>query len=269
MAIWPNLLSGFKLLKEVDLNAVREKAEADVYIMVMGREGSGRTELINQLVSGPRAGQTAAVPPVSKHGLNAEIVTRPNTVVLCLIDATIENREAEYDLVERLHRSGARVIVCYNGMDAGGKQGAGLKDMGLLPDVEKVIIDAANRESVLGSLVPVVLRVCKGMEIPLARRFALFREVVCRKLIDEACMMNSVYSFTTGLAEMNIILNVPLNVADVIVLTKNQALMSYKISLAMGMAADWKETAPKLAAVVGNAFLWRQAARSLVGLIPA
>lgn len=61
----------------------------------------------------------------------------------------------------------------------------------------------------------------------------------------------------------------PLNLADIVVLTKNQALMAYKISLAMGMMADWKETVPKLATVVGSAFLWRQAARSLVGLIPA
>jgi hypothetical protein len=37
----------------------------------------------------------------------------------------------------------------------------------------------------------------------------------------------------------------------------------------MGLPSDWRETIPKLATVVGSAFLWRQLARQLVGLIPA
>jgi len=65
------------------------------------------------------------------------------------------------------------------------------------------------------------------------------------------------------------VLDIPLNVADMAVLTKNQALMAYKIALAMGLPSDWRETIPKLATVVGSAFLWRQVARQLIGLIPA
>jgi len=97
----------------------------------------------------------------------------------------------------------------------------------------------------------------------------MLREPMCRKLIDDTSFINGAYSLTTGLAEINPVLDIPLNVADMAVLTKNQALMAYKIALAMGLPSDWRETIPKLATVVGSAFLWRQAARQLIGLIPA
>jgi uncharacterized protein (DUF697 family) len=97
----------------------------------------------------------------------------------------------------------------------------------------------------------------------------MLREPVCQKLIDDTSFINGAYSLTTGLAEINPVMDIPLNMADLVVLTKNQALMAYKIALAMGLPSDWRETLPKLATVVGGAFLWRQLARQLVGLIPA
>ena len=97
----------------------------------------------------------------------------------------------------------------------------------------------------------------------------MLREPVSRKLIEDTCFINAAYSLTTGLAEMNILFDLPLNVADIVVLTKNQTLMAYKIALAFDLPSDWRETIPKLATVVGSAFLWRLTARQLVGLVPA
>jgi uncharacterized protein (DUF697 family) len=269
MPKWPDFISGFKLLKEVDLNAVREKAEAPVHVMVVGREGCGRTTLINQLLSGPRQGDPPGIPPLSEHGIDGEIIFKPECLVLLVLDATMSAYTVEKEVFRKLLHNGARVVVCYNKMDLIGDKQAVLNGAVEWKDAEVAAVSAIDRGSLLQELAPAVLRACKGLEIPLARCIPLLREPVCRKLIDEACFVNSAYSLTTGLAEINVFLDVPLNLADIVVLTKNQALMSYKISLAMGMAADWKETVPKLAAVVGSAFLWRQAARSLVGLIPA
>ena len=268
MPKWPDLINGFKLLKEVDLNAVREKAEAPVHVMVVGREGCGRTTLINQLLSGPRQGDPPGIPPLSEHGTDAEIIVKPETLVLLVLDATAGVYTEEKEVFTKLIRNSARIVVCYNKMDLIGDRQSVLNGAVEWKDAEVAAISAVDRESLLQGLLPAILRACKGLEIPLARRIPLLREAVCRKLIDDACFVNSAYSFTTGLAEMNVFLDIPLNLADMVVLTKNQALMSYKISLAAGMVADWKETVPKLAAVVGSAFLWRQAARSLVGLVP-
>jgi uncharacterized protein (DUF697 family) len=97
----------------------------------------------------------------------------------------------------------------------------------------------------------------------------MLRETVARKLIGDTCLINAAYSLATGLAEMNILFDLPLNAADIVVLTKNQALMAYKIALAFDLPTDWRETIPKLVTVVGSAFLWRLIARQLVGLVPA
>lgn len=269
MPRWPDLITGFKLLKEVDLNAVREKAEIPVHVMVVGREGAGRTTLISRLLEGPRQGQPPGIPPVSEHGIDGEIVVKPESLVLLVLDPAHAPHTQEAEALRKLLRAGARVVVCYNSFNPVADTQAILNGAAGWKDAEVAAVWATDRASVVRGLVPAILRACKGLEIPLARRIPLLREAVCRKLIDDACAVNSTYSLTTGLAEINVLLSVPLNLADIVVLTKNQALMAYKISLAMGMTADWKETVPKLATVVGSAFIWRQAARSLVGLIPA
>jgi uncharacterized protein (DUF697 family) len=118
------------------------------------------------------------------------------------------------------------------------------------------------------NLVPAMLRIYKEREIVLARNLPLFREPVSRKLIEDTCFINAAYSLTSGLAGINLLLTVPLNITDMVVLTKNQTLMTYKIALAFDLPADWRQTIHKLATVVGTAFLWRTIARQLVGLVP-
>jgi hypothetical protein len=87
-------------------------------------------------------------------------------------------------------------------------------------------------------------------------------------LIEETSLTNAGFSLTTGIVEIVPVLTVPLTAGDIVVLTKNQAIMAYKIALAMGLPADWRETLPQLGAVVGGGFMWRQIARQLIGLIP-
>ena len=88
------------------------------------------------------------------------------------------------------------------------------------------------------------------------------------KLIKDTSLINASYSLATGLAQMNILLTMPLNVADIVVLTKNQALMAYRLALSGGLSSDWRQTIPKLATVVSTAFLWRLIARQSIGLLP-
>jgi uncharacterized protein (DUF697 family) len=52
------------------------------------------------------------------------------------------------------------------------------------------------------------------------------------------------------------------------VLTKNQAMLVYRLALAYGAPPDFQSRIREVIPVIGGAFLWRQAARSLVGLIP-
>ncbi len=87
-------------------------------------------------------------------------------------------------------------------------------------------------------------------------------------MINDTCFSNAVYSFSTGLAEIVPVLDIPLNIADILVLTKAQALMVYRLGLLLGLSTEWQYYLGELGSVIGSGFLWRQAARQLVGLIP-
>ncbi|NLE76074.1 MAG: GTPase domain-containing protein [Chloroflexi bacterium] len=267
----PDLASGFKTLREVDLNAIRVQAEAPFHLAIIGDAGVGKSTLIAQLLAGPRASDPPGVRPVSEQRLQDSIALQPHSVALLVLDATRNEHPRERQVFQALRAAapGAPVLVCYNKADLAPNPQAVLNEALHFPGSEVVAVSAEDRQSLLRELTPALLRVGRGREILLARHLPILRESVARALIDEACFTNAGYSLATGLAEINLVLDVPLNVADMVVLTKNQALMAYKIALAAGLPADWRETIPKLAAVVGSAFLWRQAARQLVGLIPA
>ncbi|MDD5398409.1 MAG: hypothetical protein PHU70_04930 [Dehalococcoidia bacterium] len=268
MPKWPDLASGFKLLREVDLNAIRRRAESPFYLAVLGGEGVNKSLLISQLLTGPRAQESGFIPRVYEYGLDGEMPLGTCTLAILMVGGS-DDCARERDVFKQLRRDNIPVIVCYSRSDLpqDGKV-VSINAQGW-QDAETVVANPGDRQSLTRMLAPAMLRACPGREVQLARNLPMLREAVCHKLIDDACLVNSTYSLATGLAEINVFLDLPLNMADIVILTKNQAIMAYKISLAMGLTGDWKETVPKMTAVVGSAFLWRQAARLLVGLIPA
>jgi len=269
MLKWPDLAGGFKMLREVDLNAIRRQAEEPVHIAVVGDSGTGKTTLVRQLLSGPRASEPAGIPPISEHNLTDEIPVHAHSLVILLLNAVDGEHPVEHDVFSGLKKNRIPVVICYNKVDLVQNPQFVMNGAQQWPGAEVVAVAAYDGKSLQKLLVPAIMRACPGRELQLARRLPLLREPVCQKLIDDTCFINSAYSLTTGLAEINVFLDLPLNLADIVILTKNQALMAYKIALAMGLPSDWRETIPKLVAVVGSAFLWRQVARQLVGLIPA
>jgi uncharacterized protein (DUF697 family) len=113
------------------------------------------------------------------------------------------------------------------------------------------------------------MRMMPDFHLALGRYFALFRVPIARHLINDSSFTNAAYSFGTGVAEVVPVLNIPMNVTDVFVLTKNQIFLVYKIGLALGMPTDLQSYFATFGGILGAGFFWRQTARSLVGLIPA
>ena len=104
--------------------------------------------------------------------------------------------------------------------------------------------------------------------LALAAALPVFRHVVADAIVDETAKANASFSVTTGLAETIPVLTVPLNLGDMVILTKNQLIMGYKIALAAGRNDDPRSMMTEILGVIGGGFLFRQMARQLVGLIP-
>lgn len=270
-----SLGSIFNTLREVDLEAIRRSAEAVFHLAVVGDPGVGKTTLIGQMRSGGR--EREPLPAfVGEYDLPAAPPGNVTAAIL-VIDAGQPLREdGPYLLLERLCSQGVPVLVCLNKADqvAGQREAvlaawrARTQAAGRGAATPLVLTSALDRQALLREFVPAVLRLMPGRELALARALPLFRRPVTQRLIDETALINAGYSLTSGLAETVPVLNLPFTAGDMVMLTKNQALMAYKIALAMGLPSDWRETLPQLAAVIGGGFLWRQLARQLVGLLP-
>jgi hypothetical protein len=266
MSRFPDIASGFKALREIDLNAIRNQAEGPFHLSIIGGDWVGKSTLITQLLTGPGAFNSNSLSEIS---LNQAPNIPFGGVVILMVDASQAEHLQEHQVFERLRVNQIPIIVVYNKTDLTPGTKSQFHETLNWPGSEVAAISAVDRNTILQQLGPALLRVFKGREVLLARHLPLMREAVSRKLIEDTSFANAAYSLATGLAEINILVDLALNMADMVMLTKNQALMAYKISLAFGLPADWRQTIPKLAAVVGSAFIWRLLARQLVGLIPA
>jgi uncharacterized protein (DUF697 family) len=148
---------------------------------------------------------------------------------------------------------------------AGGPQTAAVpqpKETGrvMVPSLGRAAADAIAG-GLLGAVDP-------ARQLAFARQLPALRPSLATRLIDEASRANAAYAFSAGVAETIPILTAPLNVADMIVLAKNQAVMAYKLALIAGRDGTPREIVSELAGVLGGGLLFRQAARQLVGLVP-
>ncbi len=106
------------------------------------------------------------------------------------------------------------------------------------------------------------------LHIAAARALPGMRHSLTRELVQTTSFSNAAYSLAAGIPEQIPLLTLPLMAADILVLTKNQALMTYKLALTHGAPADFRAHITEIVPVIGGGYLWRQVARSLVGLVP-
>ncbi|MET0554982.1 MAG: hypothetical protein ABW221_18210 [Vicinamibacteria bacterium] len=248
------------LLKEMDLEAVRREADRPFQVLVIGHPDDAET--VADLLSGAEHGRhpwiLCADPAEARRRAGsglidlAVIVTRPTDPEPILAATREVLSAARVPFVSVLVATAARSA------DAVVRGG----------EAARAILPALGGDAV-GPLVEAVLEAAPTpLRLPLARQLPPLRHAVIGALIEDAARTNALYSLTTGLAEAVPVLNVPLNLADVVVLTKNQLLMSYRIALAAGKRGRGRELLAEVAGVIGSGLLFRQAGRSLVGLIP-
>ena len=249
----------WRTLKEADLAAIRRDAERRFEVMVVSEDGADATALAELLTGAGRAHPWLAVSTpdeardrVSAAGLDAAIVVSGSEDLAAPLAAA---RDA-------LRKAGVPLVAVVHGVASatGAVARAGETARAAVP-----ALDAAGLPTIAEA---VVAAFDPALRLALARQLPPLRAAIFTALIDETARANATYALTTGLAEAVPVLDVPLNLADMVVLTKNQLVMSYKIALACGKKGQPRELIGEVMGVIGGGFLFRQAARQLVGLIP-
>ncbi len=109
------------------------------------------------------------------------------------------------------------------------------------------------------------------IELALARNFPLFRGRVAQRIINATALTNAQFTLLTGIAAafpLTAIL-LPVNsLSDIVILTKNQIMMTLRLAAAYGLEVDYKSRMKEVAPILANAFGWRAIARELVGAVP-
>jgi uncharacterized protein (DUF697 family) len=262
----------WRLFKEVDLEAVRREAARHLGILIVGestREADELAVCLAQDQPDPGAWLTAIdaaiavldVDRASNRGRAEPVVDGPDVVVFVSSGTAFP---AALEPVRRwwTTRGVRNVVVAVGGDERHGK----VRTQGTSARVAIDRLDAAGFDAVTDAIFSVVEA---EKRLALARQFPALRSRVFNALIDETARANAGYAFSTGLAEIVPLLDIPLNIGDVIVLTKNQLMMSYRLALAAGKDGRPKALIGEILGVLGGGLLFRQIARQLIGLVPA
>lgn len=253
----------WRILREVNLDEIRDEAERPFHLLVTG-DDNREAESLARLLSDPD--QAAFVHPWITRLAPDQVLGDHERVDLALAVITQEPpSESMRAALSRLHKARVPTLVVVTGPAAQQPHAA----LARREETRRVAVPALDRETVQGPVAQALLEVAPpALHLSLARHLPGLRPAAFQRLIQETAQANAGYAFTTGLAEVVPVLNVPLNVGDTIVLTKNQLIMAYKLALIAGKQGAPRELIGEIIGVLGGGLLFRQIARQLVGLIP-
>lgn len=257
----------WRIVREVDLEAIRQHAETPTRVFVVGETASDADDLAALLIGphpeaalwitalGAEPAERAGAAPAA-----SAVVDGPDLVVLVgrgrdWSSAMRAVRQTWLDRRVRLLQ-----VVLEAGAEPGTTQAQG--------QTVSLALDGLAEEG-LDHLAKAIFAIVEpDRRLSLARQFPPLRSCTFNTLIDETAKANAGYAFSTGLAEVVPVLGVPLTIGDILVLTKNQLMMSYRIALAAGKPGKATELVGEIIGVLGGGLLFRQIARQLAGMIP-
>ncbi len=258
--IWSNI-------KEFELQPIRDAALKDVRLALVGELGVGRHTLAEQLRRDPDRPDVRTQAPLMILDLDSFQASLKTDLVILLIDATCQDVTRQQALAQNLRDTGRKALVLCNKMDLLGDQR--IMDQWAPWDTGDMLYGSVKDLQFLKEqFVPAILRLLPDDHLALGRQFPLFRLAIARQYIGETCFANATYAFSTGLAEIVPVLDLPLNLTDIVILTKSQALLVYRLGLLVGFSMRWQDYITEFGGVIGGGFVWRQVARQLIGLIP-
>ena len=249
----------WRVIRELDLESIRRDAEGRFRLVVLS-DSTDDAETVAALLSG---GPThpwieTRTPPELGAGADDRATL---TAVVAVTDQPALTPAAD-TAVQRLARAGVPVVTVVHGSE---QPASGIARAG---EAARTVVGALDDATVEPLAAALARAVPAGTRLALARQLPPVRDGVFDLLIEETAKANATYAFTTAMAEAVPVLDIPLNLADILVLTKNQLLMGYKIALGAGKSGRPRDVIGEVVGVVGGGFLFRQAARQLVGLIP-
>lgn len=261
-----NHLSLFQILREIDLSRIKAEADTRFSLLIAG-EPLLTARLAKRLSESP--GKTGIHPWVQRHtpgGVDRALPEQRFDAAM-IVSSQVDLAPETSALLQTLEwaRVPTLVVIVHDG--AASVIGA---ELPRTQERARVVLPSDfDRQTLQDRLAPVFLTlVPDALRLSLGKQLPIFRGVLTHQLIADTSQANAVYAASSGMAKLVPVLNIPLNVADMVILTKNQLVMAFKIALLAGKQGRPLDIMGEAISVLGGGFLFREIARGLVGLIP-
>lgn len=269
MPSWNDLGTAVSTLRELDVTAIRDESERPLTIACLGprplfERVYGLLRAHGAARYGPAGRDPLAHQPLAAGAPGDDL--RRADLALVLVDGREPVSAASAEALAELGRLALPTVIAICGVASPGALGQPRPEYAHAKIV--VLPDLAAPEASASLAAALLDRLPSELHLAAARALPGLREVYSRELVGSVSFTNATYSFASAVPAQIPILAVPFAAADIIVLTKNQALMVYRLALAHGAPPEFQARIAEVAPVVGGAFVWRQLARTLVGLIP-
>jgi len=264
---WSDFGNIWKTVREVDVNAIRHEAERDATVVCVGQT-AGLWWMDHFLREGPNryplGPDQLALVPLAEASVYLDLVRAAEVLIVALdAAAPLDTDElAGLQILSTAARPKQVVMVFSEAAGAPTPWPASL-DWGSATRVDPQSPGAAA--TVCGAVLSALPREAR---LAAARRLPGLRPWFSARLTSEVSMSNAAFALASGVPSMVPILGIPISAADTVILTKNQALMVYRLALACGAPPDFRRRMIEITPVVGGAVVWRQIAGALVGLVP-
>ena len=264
----------WQAIREINPAEVAADLEQPFLIALFGREGSGRKTLARALFGvepSEHVGRELVLAGVAPGAVGA--VARPDLALLVL-DASqpdwSDERHTAHDVAAR--GSPLFLVVTHADLLPAAEQAARAARTQFPGHPPELIAVVDPRDSVAARLrlVRPILQTVPQLRLALAHRFPQLRSVVAEDLIRESSRANAQFALMSSLPAMIPVLGTLVGgMADLLVLTKNQAMLVFKLAGVYGRDIDDRTAVLReIAPVIGGAFVWRTLARTAVGALP-
>lgn len=262
-------------IREVNPADVRVELERPVTVGFFGRPGSGRRTLSRALF-----GEDAADVPTRRFSFNDTDTAAVSAAgrldfAFLLLDAREPDWTSERRIGGQLAGLGCPIFLILTHADALSSPQQGLPAMRVQfpahPPELMAVVDPRNAQATRARLIGLVLSTAPSLRLALAHQYPTLRRQVAEDLIREASRVNAQFALMSSLPSLVPVLGMFLGgMADILVLTKNQAMLVFKLAAIYGRdVSDRTAVLREILPVIGSAFIWRTAARTAVGLAPA
>jgi uncharacterized protein (DUF697 family) len=251
-----NLAQFWRLTREMDIQGLRETFDRRVSLRVLGSDASLAQRVARLIEPDPDASE------VTTGVLGAGSRERADAYVVA-IGGPLE-ADARRTLSDLSVGETPLLVVQTEGA-------AGMLVLGI-PDERVVTLGATEGDDVVRDrLFRALVLAAPEVMLSAGRRHPLLREPVAEHLIRDTSRVNAQFAALSSLPS-----TIPLvgglvgDMADMLVLTKNQILLLFKLAGLYGRDLELgRQLLVEVMPVVGGAFVWRSTARALVGLLPS